>query len=92
MPETPILVKALADRVVFASRKLGGLVKFFSRPMLMLEPILLGYLLSAPPGKLNVESVQNCLKYLDTVAISQKLLQALTSHGLMKSVKFLLKN
>ena len=58
----------------------------------MLEPILLGYLSSTSVGKADVQSVQNCLKYLDTVAISQKLLQALSMHGMAKSVKFLLKN
>lgn len=57
LPETPIVVKALADRVVFASRKLGDPVKFFSRPILMLEPILLGYLSSTPVGKVDIESV-----------------------------------
>ena len=74
LPETPIVVKALADRVIFASQKLGGPVKLMSRPILMLEPILLGYLSSTSIGKADVASVQNCLKYLDTVSITQKLL------------------
>ena len=54
LPETPIVVKALADRVVLASQKLGSPVKFLSRPIRMLEPILLGYLFSAPVGKVDV--------------------------------------
>lgn len=88
----PIIVKALADRVIFASQTIGSETKFRSRPILMLEPILLGYLSSTAVGKADVASVQNCLKYLDTVAISHRLLQALSHHGMAKSVKFLLKN
>ena len=40
----PALVKALSDRVIFASKKLGAETQFISRPLFMLESILLGYL------------------------------------------------
>ena len=36
--------------------------------------------------------MQNCLKYLDTVSISQRLHKALKAHGLAKSVKYMLAN
>lgn len=57
LTELPIVVKALADRVIFAARKHAGSIRFYSRPMLMMEPILLGYLASTPVGKVDVESV-----------------------------------
>ena len=41
---------------------------------MMLEPILLGHLASVSVGKADVVALQSCLKYLDTVAISDKLL------------------
>ena len=54
LPSIPIVVKALADRVILATQDLAGKVSFQSRPMLMLEPILLGYLSSVPQGKVEV--------------------------------------
>ena len=66
----PIVVKALTDRVILASQTLSGHVEFVSRPIMMLEPILLGYLTSTALGKADVTSVQSCLKFIDTVAIS----------------------
>ena len=57
LPMVPVIVKSLADRVIFASQSLNGAVKFMSRQMLMLEPILLGYLSATPIGKADVSSV-----------------------------------
>ena len=48
LPQVPVIVKSLTDRVIFATQSLSGSVKFMSRPMLMLESILLGYLSSTP--------------------------------------------
>ena len=70
----PVVVKALADRVILASQSLSGQVEFLSRTIMMLEPILLGHLASVPVGKADVAALQSCLKYLDTVSISDKLL------------------
>ena len=91
-PVQPVLVKALADRVVLASKKLGRETQFTSQPLFMLESILLGYLSTTSQSKMDVKAIQDCLRHLDTNLISQKLVQHLAGLGLDKSVNFIVKN
>ena len=66
----PALVKALSDRIIFAQKKLGSETQFISRPIFMLESILLGYLSATSQSKMDVKAIQDCLRHLDTNLIS----------------------
>ena len=82
----PVLVKALSDRVILAQRTINTKEMLIrTRPIFMLEPLLLGYLFSVPSAKIDVEAVQNCLKFMDTNAMSLNLIDAIAMHGLQKS-------
>jgi hypothetical protein len=58
----------------------------------MLECLLLGYLSATPQKNLDLETIKNSLKYLDTSMISSNLIQKLSRYGLYNSSLFLIKN
>ena len=88
----PVLVKALSDRLIFVQKQVGKETQFITRPLFMLQPLLLGYLSSKNHTNVDTKAVQSCLRYLDTNAMSQTLIQYLSQLGLDESASFIVKN
>lgn len=86
------LLAALSDRVVLSIQKSSERTRFEVKSMLMLEPLLLGYLNSVSSYRLDLALISNCMKYLDTNAISGQLAKKLTSLRLFAHLNLLHRN
>lgn len=83
-----MLAGVLSDRMITA-RKESNRVKFETKPLCMLESLILGYLNGVSSYKLDLKLIANCLRYLDTNAISAQLLKKLKSLRLTQHANFL---
>ena len=74
-----IIAYALSDRIVTAL--VGSQVQFLTKQVVMLEPLLMGYLAHARSESVEVGIVGKMLEYMDTSLISKNLISKLIESG-----------
>lgn len=63
-----------------------------TRSVMMMEPLVCGYVESSTTTKVNVDVLKRCMQYLDTNMLSERIVQGLVRAACMNSAWQVLNN